>query len=123
MVNLSLRTHPDVLFAYASSHVEVIIRVENPGDHPVWSEADISVPEHLSLAPSNELRKGRVRVGITGNKEYLEKSIRIYSTQYTNPQMYQCDVTLYTFNKDGIIESRMEKPINIRCEKKKEAVI
>ncbi|MBD3210385.1 hypothetical protein GF318_03315 [Candidatus Micrarchaeota archaeon] len=121
MVNLSLRYHPDVLFGYSSSHVQLIIRVENSGEHPVWSEADISIPEHVSLAPNTELRKGRVRVGIVEGKEFLEKAVRVYANAYTNPQMYRCNVTLYTFNKNGIIESRMEKSVDIRCELKKEA--
>ncbi|MBU0532128.1 hypothetical protein KKB44_01410 [Candidatus Micrarchaeota archaeon] len=121
MVNLSLRIHPDVLFAYSSTYVEVIIRVENPGDHAVWAEADISVPDHISLAPNTELRKGRVRVGIIDGKQFLEKAVRVYSNTYTNPQMYHCAITLYIFNKDGIIDSRMEKSSDIRCEMKKEA--
>ena len=62
-----------------------------------------------------------VRVGIIEKKQFLEKAVKIYSTRYTNPQMYRCTVTLYTFNKDGVIESRMEKSADIRCEKKKEA--
>ncbi len=121
MVNLQLRNHPDVLFSYSANYLEVILRVENPENHPVWVEADIAVPEKLSLSPNSELRKGRVRVGIVDKKEYLEKAVRIYGNSYTNPQMYRCDATLYVFNKDGIIETRMQKSIDLRCEMKKEA--
>lgn len=121
MVNLSLRCHPDVLFSYSSSHVQLIIRVENPAEHPVWAEADVAVPEHVSLAPNSELRKGRVRVGIIEKEQFLEKAVRIFSNTYTNPQMYRCKVTVYTFNKDGVIESRMEKSADVRSEMKKEA--
>jgi len=95
--------------------------VENSGNDPLWAEADISVPEKLSLSPNSELQKGRVRVGIGGSKEYLEKAVRIYGNSYTNPQMYRTDVTLYIFNHDGVIDSRLEKSIDIRCEMKKEA--
>jgi hypothetical protein len=35
--------------------------------------------------------------------------------------MYKCGVVLYVFSKDGVIESRMEKPYSLRCEMKKEA--
>ncbi|MEW6722928.1 MAG: hypothetical protein AB1324_06725 [Candidatus Micrarchaeota archaeon] len=121
MVSLNLRTHPDVLFGYSNNFVEMILRVENHGEHAVWSEADISVGEHLSLSPNNSLRKGRVRVGIVGKNEFLEKSVRVYSGPYTQPQMYKCSVTLFIYNKDGVIESRVEKPYSIRCELKKEA--
>lgn len=121
MVKLSLRCHPDVLFGFSSHHVELILRVENHGEGAAWAEADVSVPERLSLSPNNSLRKGRLRVGIVGKEEYLEKAVRIYSNSFTNPQMYKCDITLFAFNRDGVIESRLEKSVNVRCELKKEA--
>src|SRR3989338_7334208 len=124
MVNLEIRTHHNVIFAYTPNHVEMILRVEN-NHHTCWAEADVHVPERLSLSPDkdNNLRKGRVRVGIVENNQYLEKAVRIYSNTYTNPQMYRCKITLYVYNKDGVIESRLEKPIDIRCELKKNAVL
>jgi len=121
MVSLSIRNHPDVLFAYSNNYVEVILRVENPAQHPIWAEADLVVPENLSLSPSSALKKGRVRIGIVAKNEYLEKAVRVYSTSYTQPQMYRCNATLYIFNHDGVIDERMEKAVDIRCEAKKEA--
>jgi hypothetical protein len=121
LVKLSLRTHPDVLFGFSNNYVELILRVENPGEHSVWTEADVAVPDHISLAPNNTLRKGRIRVGIVGKNEFLEKAVRVYGNSYTQPQMYKCDITLYSFNRDGVIENRMEKSFNLRCEMKKEA--
>lgn len=121
VVKLSLRSHPDVLFAYSINYVEVILRVENPADHPMWAEADIAAPEKLSLSPDSALRKGRVRVGIVGKNEFLEKAVRVYGNSFTNPQMYRINTTLYFFNKDGVIDGRMEKSLDIRCEMKKEA--
>lgn len=121
VIKLQLRNHPEVLFSYSSNYVELILRAENPGDAPLWIEADISCPEKLSLSPNSELRKGRVRIGIVGKKEYLEKAVRVYANNYTNPQMYRCGVTLFIFDHDGIIDSRLEKSIDLRCEAKKEA--
>ena len=123
MANLDIRTHPDVLFCYSINYVELILRVENPDDRPVWAEADVSVPENLSLNPNDTLRKGRVRVGIVDSKEFLEKAVRIYGNAYTSPQMYRCNVTLYVYNKDGVIDSRIEKSKDVRCEMKKDAVL
>jgi hypothetical protein len=84
-------------------------------------EADITVPEKLSLSPDGDLRKGRLRIGILGKKEYLEKAVKVFAGSFTNPQMYACKVTLYSFDKDGVIESRIDKGFNLRCEAKKEA--
>ncbi len=121
MVKLGLRCHPDVLFGFSSHHVELVLRVENHGAHPLWAEADVSVPERLSLSPNGALRKGRLRVGIVGKGEFLEKAVRVYSNGLTNPQMYKADVVLFAFNKDGVIDARVEKSFNVRCELKKEA--
>ncbi len=121
VVKVSLRSHPDVLFGFSNNHVELILRVENHGAHSVWAEADVSVPERLSLSPDSALRKGRLRVGIVGKEEYLEKAVKVYSNSFTNPQMYKCSVTLFAFNRDGVIEERQEKSLNLRCELKKEA--
>lgn len=97
--------------------------MENHNEHLVWVEADVSVPEHLSLSPHHPLKKGRVRVGIVGKNEFLEKAVRVYGTTFTSPKMYKCNATVYSFNKDGVIQNRLEKSVNIRCEVKKEASI
>lgn len=120
MARFTLRSHPEVLFAFSANHIELIARVENPDDRPLWAEAEVSVPERLSLAPDHHLAKGRLRIGIIGKNEFLEKSVRVYANGYTNPQMYTCPVTLFTFNRDGVIDKRMEKSIDVRCEAKKE---
>ncbi|MDD5172161.1 MAG: hypothetical protein PHF60_03945 [Candidatus ainarchaeum sp.] len=123
MTSLSMRTHPDVLFGFSNHHVELILRVENENDHPIWAEAEIAVPENISLSPNNSLRKGRVRIGIIGKNEFLEKAVRVYSGSLTSPQMYKCSAILFVFNKDGVIDKRMERSFNLRCELKKEATL
>jgi len=123
VVSLQVRVHPDVLFCYSTHFVELILRVENPSDDPVWAEADINVPDSLSLGPDSELRKGRVKVGIIEGKQSIEKSIRVFGNAYTGPQMYRCSITMFVFSKDGTIESRIEKAKDIRCEMKKEAAL
>ncbi len=123
MIDFSLRLHPDVLFAYEQNYLNLIIRVENRGNSHVWCEADIKVPDGVSLSPTSALARGRVRVGIVGKNEFIEKSARIFGNQYTSPQVYQASVTLYVFSGDGVIESRMEKNIEIRCERKKDESI
>jgi hypothetical protein len=119
MINLELRTHPSVLFAYSQNYVDLIIRVENAGDNNYWSEADIIVPERLSLSPDGNLRKGRMRIGILGKNEFIEKAAKVYANAYTNPQIYRCKVVLYSYNRDGVIEGRLEKSVDVRCELKK----
>lgn len=120
MVDISLRTHPDVLFAYSQNSVSLILRVENRSNDTLWCEADVKVPENISLSPNADLYKGRVRIGILGKKEFIEKSVKIFANQYTPPQVYQIEVVFYFFNKDGVIETRMEKKTELRCEVKKE---
>lgn len=123
LVDYKLRVHPNVLFAYSPNHVEIIARVENRGKEPVWCEAEVKIPDKISLSPTSNLSRGRLRLGIVTKKEYLEKAVRIFANNYTNPQVYRAEITLFVFNKDGVIEKRIEKPIDIRCELKKEATL
>ena len=91
MLKVSLRSHPDVIFAYSQNYVDIIMRIENHSATNLWCEADIKTPENISLSPTNDLRKGRVRVGILTKKEFIEKSVRVFVNQYTSPQMYKFD--------------------------------
>ncbi|MEM2909352.1 MAG: hypothetical protein QXT05_02925 [Candidatus Bilamarchaeaceae archaeon] len=123
MIKLLLRMHPDVLFAYTQNYVNMIIRTENHSTEPFWCEVDVRVPDGISLSSHNELKKGRIRMGILSKKEFVEKSVKIYGSTYTMPQVYQIEATLYAFNKDGVIDGRLEKKIELRCEVKKEEVM
>ncbi len=122
MITLELKTHPDVLFAYTNHNIDLILRVENK-DEISWVEADVSIPNKISLSPTNSLDKGRVRVGIVNKDESMEKGVKLYASPYTNPQMYRCKIILYAYNKDGTIETRIEKAMDVRCEPKKKEVI
>jgi len=123
MVSCTLRIHPSVLFSYGLNHVELIIRSENHSEKIYWVEAEISVPEKLSLTPENNLTKGRVRIGILQEKEFVEKSVKVFANVYTNPQIYRCNATLFFYDKNGVIEKRLEKSVDVRCELKKASVI
>jgi hypothetical protein len=123
MVNFDVRVHPGVMFAYSQNFVELIINAANEGGESRWCEANIHVPEKLSLSPDNALRKARMRVGIIEKDARLEKNLRIYAGELTNPQMYRCKITLYTYDKNGVVDMRLEKGIDIRCEVKKPDVL
>ncbi len=123
MVSFDVVTHPDVIFAYSPNYVESTIKVGNPVGESAWAEADVYVASKLSLSPDNLLRKGRVRVGVLEKNESREKAVRIYANPYTSPQVYRCKIVLYVYSKDGVIASRLEKAVDIRCELKKEATI
>ncbi len=123
MVNFDVVTHPDVVFAYSPNYVESTIKVSNPVGEASWAEAHVYVPSKLSLSPDSMLRKGRIRVGVVDRNETREKAVRIYANPYTNPQVYRCKIVLYIYSKDGVIASRLEKAMDIRCEMKKAATI
>ncbi|MGV8085666.1 MAG: hypothetical protein ACP5N9_05440 [Candidatus Bilamarchaeum sp.] len=122
MIDFSTRFHPDVLFSYSSNHSDLILRVENSSAGVVWSEAEILVPEGISLSHDGKVHKGRIRIGIISNKEFIEKSVKIYASRMTPAQKYLCTVVLFGFDKDGIIKNRIEKQIDIKVEGKKEVM-
>ncbi len=120
MIALKIRIHPGVLFSFENNSADLIIRVENKDSSPYWIEADITIPEGLSLSPIDGLQKGRLRVGIVGGNEFLEKSVKVYANRYSEPRIYGAAIILYSYDKNGVIESRQIKKANIRCETKKE---
>lgn len=121
--NVFLNIHPDVLFAYKQNSLELVLIVENRSDQTLWGEADIIVPPQLSLFPESSLQRGRVRMGILNGHERIEKSVRLYGTTLTNPGKYKVSVTVYLFDKDGVISERIDDAIDITCEVQKPAVI
>lgn len=121
MTNAIVRMHPEVLFAFTTNHAELRIRIENPDNKLLWIETEVAVPEGISLSPTSILKRGRLRFGIIDKKEFIEKSVRIYGNSMTAPQIYCAKIVVYSFNKDGVIDSRIEKDVDIRCEVKKEA--
>ena len=122
MFDFTARFHPDVLFSYSQNHTDLILRVENKSPNIVWTEAEVITTEGISLSHDGRVSKGRIRIGILSNKEFIEKSVRIYASKMTPAQMYRCDLILFVFDKDGVIKSRIEKKISIKVESKKEVV-
>jgi hypothetical protein len=123
MLSLTLRTHPDVLFAHSSNSIELILNAENQGGPLCWAEADVILPDTLSLGPDTNLRKGRLRLGILKKDQKNEKTTKVHASSFTKPQMYRCKVILFSYDKEGVIASRLEKTVDIRCEMKKESVL
>ncbi|MBN2478529.1 hypothetical protein JXB01_04540 [Candidatus Micrarchaeota archaeon] len=122
-MKLELRAHPPVLFAYTPNHVGLIIKIKNTAKKKYWAEADIVCSEKLSLASSASLNKGRTRMGIIGPKEYMEKIIKVYADTHTPPRTYTVKVTAFFYDKNAVIQKRIEEKTEIKCEVKKKAVL
>ncbi len=118
----SVKLHPETLYARMHNGISMILRVENKGDAR-WVEADVHLAEKLSLASDTHLRKGRMRVGIVGRDEALEKSVKIYAIAYTDAKPYDCKAVVFTYDKDGVIGERIEVPFTVKCEEQKPAVL
>lgn len=117
MLNPSTHFSPIRMEAYARNEVEMELSVRNEGDSPRWVEADISVPEAVSLAPDRSLPKARVRVGIALMGEKISKKIKIYGGAGSYPDTYTIRLTFYGYDRDGTIAERAEFRSELRCEK------
>ncbi|MFH2106457.1 MAG: hypothetical protein ABII22_04300 [Candidatus Micrarchaeota archaeon] len=122
MAELLVKTHPEVLFANMQNSIDIILRMENKGQ-VCWAEADVNVPEKISLSPTSQLGKGRIRIGIIDSGAFLEKAIKVYASSDTEPGTYDCNIILFTYNKDGVVEERLEKTADIQCEPKRKEVL
>lgn len=117
MLNPSTHFTPIRMAAFARNEVELEVIVRNEGSEPLWVEADLTIPEAISLAPDKMLTHGRMRIGIAMPREKISKKIRIFGGASSYPDTYVLRLTLFGFGKDGTIAERCELRADLRCEK------
>lgn len=121
-MDVKMRAHPQTLYARMQNQVQLILRLENKGETR-YVEAEVRVPEKLSLAPNTRLNEGRIRAGIVEKGEALEKSVRIYASAYTDAQAYPIRIIVFTYDKDAVIDERIELLFELKAEEQKPAVL
>ncbi|MEM4633833.1 MAG: hypothetical protein QW275_01630 [Candidatus Anstonellaceae archaeon] len=117
MLNPSTHFSPIRMEAYVRNEVEMEVAVKNEGNEPLWIEADIFVPEAVSLAPDRQLSKGRIRVGIALPGEKISKKVKIFGGASSYPDNYPIRLTFFGYGKDGAISQRCELKSELRCER------
>jgi len=114
--SISTKFFPIRLSAYKKDSVELSIEVENQLSDAAWVECDVSIPEVLSLAPNRELAMGRLRIGIVGAKQIGTGRCKIYSGAKTYPDMYQINIRVYGYGRNGDVLAKKDLPIQLRVE-------
>jgi len=117
ILNPSTHFSPIRMTAFVRGEVEMEVSAKNEGHEPLWIEADISIPEAISLAPDRLLSKGRMRVGIAMPKAKASKKIKIYGGASSYPDTYVVRLTFFGYGADGAIAERCELRSDLRCEK------
>ncbi len=118
-----IKLYPSSLEAERFNDVRLIIRVKNDKKGLRWFEADIEVPHKLSLTPDHSLRKGKIRIGILRKNEVIEKYIRIFGSKYTKPDIYKAKITVFAYDRNGVINERVDKEFEIECKPVVEEII
>ncbi len=117
MLNPNTHFSPIRMPSYVRSEVEMEVSVKNEGASPLWVEADLVIPEAISLAPDKTLPHGRLRIGIALPGEHISKKVRIFGGASSYPDTYVLRLTFFGFGKDGTIAERCELRADLRCEK------
>ena len=117
MLNPNTHFSPIRMPAFMRSEVEMEVTVKNEGNAPLWVEADLVIPEAVSLAPDKTLPHGRMRIGIALPGERISKKVRIFGGAQSYPDTYVLRLTLFGYGKDGTIVERCELRADLRCEK------
>ena len=117
MLNPNTHFSPIRMPAYMRSEVEMEVSVKNDASSPLWVEADLVIPEAISLAPDKLLSHGRLRIGIALPGERISKKVRIFGGASSYPDTYSLRLTFFGFGKDGTIAERCELRADLRCEK------
>lgn len=108
MFTILTSIEPSEINAFQKQEAELKIEVGNLSNEHVWCEVDVSLPSTLSLAPHQQLQKGRMRIGIIPPGQSSTKSCKIYSNSSTFPDVHEIEIIAYIFNKNGVIEERLE---------------
>ena len=116
VLNVRTRFYPIRLTANMQNSVELTIKVENTGKELLWSECDVIVPESLSLTPNRSLTKGRLRIGIMEPGKSGTGKCKVYGSAKTYPYTYMLRLTVYGYGKDGVIVTREDTKVGLRCE-------
>jgi len=117
MLNPNTHFSPIRMPSYMRSEIEMEVSVKNEGAAPLWVEADLVIPEAISLAPDKLLSHGRLRIGIALPGEKISKKVRIFGGASSYPDTYVLRLTFFGFGKDGTIAERCELRSDLRCEK------
>jgi len=117
MLNPSTHFSPIRMEAYVRNEVEVEVIVRNEGPEPRWVEADIAIPEAISLAPDRLLPKGRLRIGIALPGEKISKKLKIFGGASSYPDTYAIRLTFFGYGQEGTISERCELKAELRCER------
>ncbi|MEM2974602.1 MAG: hypothetical protein QW112_03200 [Candidatus Micrarchaeia archaeon] len=115
MLKISSKFYPVRVIAFTRNETEMDITIENEGKEICWVEADIALPEGLSLASDRSLRNGRLRVGIIFPDESRTARCKIYAGSETYPSIYNISIVGYAYGKDGMISGKSEARADLRC--------
>ncbi len=121
-MEIMLKLHPPVLRAKELNNTKLIIQIKNDKRGLKWFEANIELPPELSFTPDHSLRVGRTRLGILRKNETIEKYIKIYASQYTKENTYKGKITIFSFDRNGIIDERKDEEFLIECKKTIEVI-
>ncbi len=121
-MEVKAKVYPE-LIANQHSEARLILMVRNNKRGYRWYEADVEVPHHLSLVPDYTLRKGKVRLGILRRNEYISKFIKLYSSEFTPPNIYPIRITVYAYNKEGVVDERVDLTVSAKAVERKELVV
>ncbi|MGB9703559.1 MAG: hypothetical protein ACP5HJ_02610 [Candidatus Micrarchaeia archaeon] len=118
MFTILTSIQPTEIHAFSKQEAELKVEVGNLSDDYVWCEVDISLPPTLSLAPHQQLQKGRIRIGIIQPGQSNIKDCKIYSSSNTFADVHEINITAYIFNKKGVIEERLEAKQQLKAVEK-----
>ncbi|MCC7570875.1 hypothetical protein KO465_06040 [Candidatus Micrarchaeota archaeon] len=119
-IRVSTKIYPLRVIAYTNTSVDVTFFLQNQLNEILWLECDMEIPENLSLSNKSRVTKGRMRIGIMGPRDTIEKPIKIYSTPITYPDVYNIKCNIRVFNRFGAELDSVDHRFNIRCIKSNE---
>ncbi len=119
MDEVSIRTefYPLRLIAYQRSSVDLIFKISNRSSSVLWIEADVILPNTLSLSEDKQIPRARIRLGLVGSQGELVRPVKIYGNVNTYPDTYKIVYKVRGFDRYGMFKGEWEGHCYLRCER------
>ncbi len=91
------------------NEINVSLKIKNNSKDYYWYEFEIGVNDPLSLVYDRKLSKGKFRLGILNSTEEKIKEFRIYNLEKNQNPIYNFNITMYVYDKDGAISERLDR--------------
>ena len=114
-INATFEVTPEKIKAFTFNELNLDVSISTTDSEKYWLEAVFEVPYPLSLAPDKNLTAGKILLGILDKDSKKGKKVKIFAANDVYPNTYKVKMTLFIYDKEGVIAERKEYSKELEC--------